>query len=84
MAATARQIKDWFDAAARLEVPFMLVVCDLFNYEDYPVYIDEEKNPREVSAHYDRMDMQKVMECYDISLGWEAQSEGRVHNYGEF
>ena len=64
MAATRQDIEDWFDQGALSEALYMIVICDSFDYEDYPVYaasseecLQRYKNPGE---------MQRVMEVYDL------------------
>lgn len=64
MAVTKQDIEGWFDEGVASGARHMIVVCDTFDYEDYPVFThsDEEcwakyKNPG---------DMQRVMEIYDL------------------
>ena len=51
----------------------MLVVCDLFDYEDYPVVVMPHEELASVAKRYHGPNMQKVMECYDLSLPIEDQ-----------
>ncbi len=64
MAATREDISAWFDSGIEQKARHMIVVCDSFDYDDYPVFTttDDEclrryKNPGE---------MQRVMEVYDL------------------
>ena len=51
----------------------MLVMCDTFEHEDYPVFVDPSEVLTEKADKYQRMDMQKIMECYDLSMDAETQ-----------
>ena len=77
---TAQEIQAWFIAAEQAGATHMLVVCDQFDWSDYPVSVGRTEDVSERIAHYRAASMQRVMEVYDISLGWEAQSAGRVWN----
>lgn len=57
----------------------MVVAMDSFDYTVYPIYVPQGQDPRDhTPTNGDR-----TMECYDLSLGWEAQSKGRVQNWGQ-
>jgi hypothetical protein len=60
----------------------MIVVCDDFDYEDYPVWVKPGEDCREAAAEYDGKSMQRVMEVYCLSMDRDFQlSEGRaLHN----
>jgi hypothetical protein len=49
---------------------FMIIVCDTFDYEDYPVFCDEEKCLEKVE---NPGEMQKIMEVYDNQLDIDSQ-----------
>jgi hypothetical protein len=56
----------------------MLVVCDTFSYEDYPVYILPDQDLNSAIDQYSN-NMQRVMECYDLRADKEEQlTERRV------
>lgn len=64
MAVTRNKISSWFDEGVAQKSNYMLVICDTFDYEDYPVFANTDfdclfqyKNPGE---------MQRVMEVYDL------------------
>jgi hypothetical protein len=60
----------------------MLVVCDTFNFEDYPVEVGPESDVREIAKVYDNRNMQKIMEVYNLSLPIETQlDEIRAMHY---
>lgn len=60
----------------------MVVVCDTFEYDDYPVYVKQDENVREVYEKYNGPNMQKVMEVYNLKMGLEEQlAKPRVFNF---
>ena len=65
MAFTVQDIKDRFDEATS-GATHMLIVCDTFSYEDYPVYVWANEDVNERILHYSQ-NMQRVMEVYNLS-----------------
>ncbi len=60
----------------------MIIVCDTFDYEDYPVYVTSEQDVRKVKEGFDGKNMQKVMEVYKLSMDIEEQlAQTRSFNY---
>lgn len=81
MAATRAEIADWFDMGAELRATHMIVVCDTFDWEDYPVFVREGEDVREIESRF-KGNMQKVMEVYNLSMDKTAQmAEHRAFNY---
>ena len=80
MAASLETIKSHFSLGLANGATHMVMVCDTFDYEDYPVYVEDGQSVQEVVDQYNSASMQRVMEVYKLSLGWEAQSTGRVMN----
>ena len=72
MAATWQEISSWFDEGAELGATHMIVVCDTFEYDDYPVFVEPGKTARDVAGEY-RGNMQRVMECYDLRMDKDTQ-----------
>jgi len=64
-------IKEWFDKGVAQNAKFMLVVCDTYDHDDYPVYAMtlEEAWQR----YHSPGDMQRVMEVYDLQMDQNAQ-----------
>lgn len=65
----------------------LVVVCDSFDYEDYPVYVDATEDVHAVVAKYNGPNMQRVMEVYDLTESTmpleEQRKLGRSFTYGE-
>ena len=79
MNTTKQNIRDWLTrkitpTGQKIEdCTHMLVVCDTFDYNDYPVYVEKGQDVREVEAeHNDGKSMQKVMEVYSFSYDIES------------
>lgn len=81
MAASRQDISEWFDRGVAEGATHMLVVCDTYDWEDYPVYVRKEENAREKGKLYS-VDMQSVMECYNLSLPKQEQmAQHRCFNW---
>jgi hypothetical protein len=60
----------------------MLVVCDTFDHEDYPVFVNKDQQVRSVYDEYNDKNMQRVMEVYNLGLPLEPQlNEMRAFNF---
>jgi hypothetical protein len=83
MPTTVADLKEWFERGKKEHATHMIVVCDTFDYEDYPVYVKKTENVREVTKKYDGPNMAKVMEVYSYKKTFEEQGKGgtRVFNY---
>lgn len=79
---TRQEISVWFDLGIARGATHMVVVCDTFDWDDYPAYVSAHQNVHEVVAQYDGKNMQKIMEVYDLRLDKEMQlSEDRAFHY---
>lgn len=78
---TQSDIKKWLDDAPK-GATHMLVVCDTFDWEDYPVYVKKSDNVHDVKSKYDGGNMQRVMEVYNLKKSLKKQlAEDRSFNY---
>lgn len=74
-------ISAWFDEGVASGATHLIVVCDTFDWEDYPVYVKKGEHVREVEARY-RGNMQQVMEVYNLKLDKKMQlAEFRSFHY---
>jgi len=64
---TRAEISEWFDEGVRAGGAYLIVVCDTFDHEDYPVYVRPNDDVRERFAQFNGPNMQKVMEVYDLT-----------------
>jgi hypothetical protein len=58
----------------------MIVVCDTFDHEDYPVYAFGPEDCWGKYRSHDGVNMQRIMEVYDLNLAWSKQTDGHVMN----
>ena len=80
MAASRAEIEEWFDVGKAGGATHMIVVCDTFDWEDYPVYVTEYQDVNEMVPKY-QTNMQKVMEVYNLSMDKaEQMAEDRAFN----
>lgn len=78
MAASRDEIANWFDRGITKGASHMIVVCDTFDWEDYPVFIMPGENPRDYKAG----EVQKLMEVYALHLPkTEQMNERRAFHY---
>lgn len=74
MGTTQADIRGWLKDAKKKGATHLLVVCDGFDHEDYPVFIMPGQNAKAVAEkEYSGVDMQHVMECYSLAGDIEAQ-----------
>lgn len=82
MGTSRNEIREWFERGVRDGATHMIVVCDTFDYEDYPVYVSPGENPNTKAGQYRGQNMQSVMEVYALHLDMETQlAEHRSFNY---
>lgn len=74
MAASYEEIKTWFQEGAKdPKNTHMIIVCDTFDYDDYPVYVKKTEDVHEVEEARNRKSMQRVMEVYNLQNDMEEQ-----------
>lgn len=73
MAATKQDIKSWLYEGLEKSAKYIIIVCDTYDWEDYPVFIGENDDFWSRYNHYDGQNMQKIMEVYDLSMDIEQQ-----------
>lgn len=75
MSTTPEMIRGWFMAGRQMGATHMIVACDTFDWDDYPVYVMPGQDVREISQKYDvgHYPMQKIMEVYALHLDLDAQ-----------
>ena len=77
MATTVENLRGWFKEGIQRGATHIVVVCDTYDWQDYPYYVMPDENVREVASR-----MEKVMEVYSLSRDREEQlSEFRAFNY---
>lgn len=79
---TKAEIRSWLERGKEKGATHMFVVCDTFDWDDYPVFKNcTPDTAREEASRYP-YNMQKLMEVYRINQDWDAQlGERRAFNY---
>lgn len=72
MAASKADIRGWLQEA-KPEHTHMVVVCDTFDYDDYPIFVREDEDVRAVVTEHHERNMQRVVEVYDLKKDLEEQ-----------
>jgi len=70
---TRADIERWLKAGKSSRATHMIVVCDTFSYEDYPVYVMPGENVKEKESEYNEKNMQRVMKIYSFSKDLKKQ-----------
>ena len=82
MGISREDISSMFDYGVKQGATHMLIVCDTYDWEDYPVFVSQGEDVRETYNKYNGNNMQKVMEVYNLSIDKEEQlNQYRVHNF---
>lgn len=82
MPTTQEDIRGWLKWAKDKGATHLIVACDTFDWEDYPVEVMPDEDVHAKYAKYNGPNMQKVMEVYNLSMDLEAQiRQGRSFNF---
>lgn len=83
MYITLSDISKWFDYGIKTGATHLIVVCDTFSWEDYPVYVMPTEDVRSIESKYSNSEkMSKVMEVYNLGMDKEKQlKQRRAFNY---
>lgn len=81
---TKSEIREWLERGAKKNATHMIVVCDTYDWDDYPVFVSADENVSEAMKRYDRVNMQKIMEVYNLGMDIETQlNEPCAMNIGD-
>ena len=73
MAATLPDIRDWVMDAKEQGATHLVVACDTYDWEDYPISVMPGDDLEKVIKSHDGPNLQKVMEVYNLSMDIESQ-----------
>jgi hypothetical protein len=73
MATSKDEIRRWLIEARKQGATHVIVVCDTWDYEDYPVSVMPNEDVRQKFNEYSTMSMQRVMEVYALARDIDAQ-----------
>lgn len=81
MGVTKDTISNWFDKGVHMKATHMLVVCDEFDYSDFPVYVTNGR-ARARADELNGEDMTRVLEVYNLVMDKEDQlAEASAFHY---
>lgn len=66
---TRAEIDAWKTRGRAKGATHMIVVCDTFDHDDYPVYVLPGERLADKLARYDGANMQRVMEVVELQPG---------------
>lgn len=82
MKTTKKDIKEWFLEGVKQGATHMIIVCDTYDWEDYPVYVKSGEDVQKKYKQYNGKEMQKVMEVYNLTQDMQKQlNEYRSLNF---
>lgn len=82
MPTTKDDIRNWLERGKQKGASHMLVVCDTFDWSDYPVFVMPGEDARKRGDENNGPNMTKLMEVYKLDMDWDNQlNAGRSFNY---
>lgn len=73
MSTTLSELKQWFQNGVKHKALYMIVACDTFDWEDYPIYCKTREEMIQQVADHTGINMQKIMEVYDLTIPMKDQ-----------
>lgn len=71
---TVQDLRNWYNSGVEQNFSHLIVVCDTFDYEDFPVYV---KQGQDFYSKYNEYtcgkNMARIMEVYDLSVPFDKQ-----------
>jgi hypothetical protein len=77
VAATRDDIQGWLLRAKANGAAYVIVACDTYDWDDYPIEVGPDDDFYKKYANVDGRDMQRIVEVYDLSLDLGAQLNER-------
>lgn len=82
MAATKQDIREWLLEGKRQGATHVIIVCDTFDHDDYPIYVSPSEKVHDRYEAHNNKNMQRVMEVYNLSMNVEQQlNEERAFHF---
>ena len=82
MSTTQNDIRTWLELGKKNGATHLIVVCDTWDWNDFPVYVQPDEDVHKVVKEHSGKNMYKVMEIYNLSKDLDTQlSEYRSLNY---
>ncbi len=82
MTTTKALIREWLDGGLARGATHMIIVCDGFSHDDYPVCVMPGEKVAKVVNEYRLKSMQRIVGVCDLTMDIESQlKEQRTLNY---
>jgi sugar phosphate isomerase/epimerase len=73
LSATAEDIKGWLEEAQKRGATHLIVACNTFDHDNYPVYVMPNQDIHWEIAQRRGQNMQTIDEVYNMSMDIEEQ-----------
>ena len=73
MSTTREEIRKWLNDAKMADASHVIVVCDTYDYSDYPVFVKKTDDIHQKIDVYHGKNMQRIMEIYNLNQDIEQQ-----------
>jgi hypothetical protein len=81
MSAGLSQIQTWVLRGKKKGATHVIIACDTFSHDNYPVYVMKDKSVRDEVARLEGQKMTRVDEVYSLKMSLSAQlAAPRVRN----
>lgn len=82
MGTSKKTIHEWIERGKKENATHLIIVCDTYDFDDYPVFVQNGEDPREIESKYSNKNMQRVMEVYNLNKDIDTQlNSHRSFNY---
>lgn len=80
---TKEDIREWLERGKREGATHLIVACDTFDRQDFPVFVKPGEDVRVRAGEYESgTRMLRLMEVYSLAQDWETQlNEPRAFHY---
>ncbi|MDE0723169.1 MAG: hypothetical protein OSB62_00540 [Alphaproteobacteria bacterium] len=73
MAASVATLRKWLKTAKEQQATHLIVVRDIFDQEDHPVFVLKEEDPHQAFKEADSPRMKRVKHVFNVSMDWDEQ-----------
>jgi len=81
MAATRKNIDRWINTAKEKKYEYIICVCDMFDWDDYPVFCKNKLDLIEQIPKFNRVNIQKIMEIIRINENNTVDEDLHITNF---
>lgn len=76
------KLRAWLLEGKAQGATHVIIVCDTFDHEDFPVYVKADQDVRKFFDEWSNKQMHKVMEVYSLKQDIESQlAEDRAFHF---